>query len=372
MRVLILHASLGSRHVSAANAMEAALIERGAEVRTEDALEYTNAALRSLVRTIITGFSEQSPALYRALYEGTDSTDATEAMRSNELYGRLQAPMYARLAELIEEYQPDRIICAQQLPALVVHALVASGRVTVPWFVVVTDYMAHSSWILSGVDGYFVAWKGVADVLESWGIPGESISVSGIPIRPELANDKDQAATRAAYGLDVNGPVVLAIASGIATDRFVSAIEPLTAMLHRGTIVVVAGRNGDVLELLEGTPSDGRAELVTFGFIDYLDDLVAASDLVITKSGGLITTEILARGVPMVVLDPFPGQEEWNADYVSGAGAGIQVRVPAMVAPSVAALLADHDRLAAMRARTETMARPDAAETIADVVLGPR
>ena len=86
--------------------------------------------------------------------------EVTKAMEQNELYGRLQAPMYHQLTELIEEYQPDRILCAQQLPALIVHALSESGEIDIPWYITVTDYMAHSSWILSDVDGYFVPWPG--------------------------------------------------------------------------------------------------------------------------------------------------------------------------------------------------------------------
>ncbi|MGI9610148.1 MAG: MGDG synthase family glycosyltransferase [Acidimicrobiia bacterium] len=368
MRVLILHASLGSGHVSASAAIESALTKRGAEVRTEDSLEYTNAALRTLVKTIITKFSQESPALYRKLYEGTDTPDPEAAMRDNELYGRLQAPMYRSLVELIEDYKPDRIICAQQLPALVVHALAAQGTVKVPWYIVITDYMAHSSWILSDVDGYFVAWEGVAEVLESWGVPADTITVSGIPVRPEIEAPKSPEKMRLKHGIGSDGPVVLAIASGIDVDRFGTVIEQLAARLDTGAIVVVAGRNDEIQQKLAELEPQG-VELHRLGFVDYMDDLVAASDLVISKSGGLITTEVLARGVPLVVLDPFPGQEEWNADYISGTGAGTQVRVPGMIAPTVAHLWSQPDRLDVMRSRAKTAARPDAAQLIADVVL---
>jgi processive 1,2-diacylglycerol beta-glucosyltransferase len=105
------------------------------------------------------------------------------------------------------------------------------------------------------------------------------------------------------------------------------------------------------------------------GMIDWVDDLVAASDLAITKSGGLIVSEILARGTPMIVIDPIPGQEEWNADYVAGSGAGVQLRQPESVPPATLSLLAHPERLALMRAQAARVGRPRAALDIAERVL---
>ena len=369
MRVLILHASLGSGHVSAAAAVEAELVARGVEVRSEDALQYTNAAMRTFVKTIITQFSQESPDLYRLLYEGTDSPDPEETMEQNASAGRIQAHMYNDLLALIEEYQPDRIICAQQIPALVVHALSASGRIDIPWYIIVTDYMAHSSWILTDVDGYFVPWSGVKRMLASWGIPSETITVSGIPVKAEATIPKDPREMRTKHGIAPDGPVVVAIASGIKTPRFVTAIGQLAAHLGHGSIIVVAGRNEDVNESLAELPTPAGVTIQTFGFIDFLDDLIAAADVVISKSGGLITTEVITRGIPLVVFDPFPGQEEWNADFVTGSGAGFQIRIPAMVGPAVSVLLADPEALKSARTRSASLARPDAARIVAETVI---
>ncbi len=371
VRILILYASLGSGHISAANAIAAQLEQRGAEVRSEDALEYTNPAFRSFVTTIITRFSQEAPSLYRALYEGTDDPDPEKAMRDNDLAGSLQAPLYADLTKLIEEYQPDRIICAQQLPALVVRALSANGTIDVPSYIVITDYMAHSSWIISGVDGYFVAWDGVAEYLRSWGIPDETIHVTGIPVKAELAVPKDPDDIRARYDI-ADGPVILAIASGVDTGRFTAAVAEAAASLSSGTLVVVAGRNHDVVEALGGLTVPDGVELRVLGFVDYLDDLVVLSDVVVGKSGGLITTEVLARGTPFFVIDPFPGQEEWNADFVSATGAGASMHIPTMAGRTAAMAAQDPAVLDRMGRQAMNQARPEAASTVADIVLaGP-
>jgi processive 1,2-diacylglycerol beta-glucosyltransferase len=119
-------------------------------------------------------------------------------------------------------------------------------------------------------------------------------------------------------------------------------------------------------DLIDGT----QVQLRLLGKNDYVDDLVAASDLVITKSGGLIVSEVLARGVPMLIVDPIPGQEEWNADFVAGSGAGIQLNHPEAVPPAALFLLSQPERLALMREQARRFGRPRAALDIAERVLG--
>jgi processive 1,2-diacylglycerol beta-glucosyltransferase len=136
-----------------------------------------------------------------------------------------------------------------------------------------------------------------------------------------------------------------------------------------GTLAVVAGRNA-ALEAALADLSDGpRMRLRTLGFISYVDDLVAASDLVITKAGGLIVSEVLARGTPLLLIDPIPGQEEWNADYVVSAGAGMQLRMVELIPQAVEWLLASPERLLLLRRCAQAIGRPRAAVEIAETIL---
>jgi processive 1,2-diacylglycerol beta-glucosyltransferase len=124
-----------------------------------------------------------------------------------------------------------------------------------------------------------------------------------------------------------------------------------------------------VQKSLEDLPASPTLAVRILGFIDYLDDLVAASDLVVSKAGGLITSEVMARTTPLLVIDPVPGQEEFNADYVAGSGVGTQARVPDSAPYMVELLLRDPERLATMRARASEFGRPRAALDVADIVL---
>jgi processive 1,2-diacylglycerol beta-glucosyltransferase len=124
-----------------------------------------------------------------------------------------------------------------------------------------------------------------------------------------------------------------------------------------------------MVEALRGLQSSTALSLEIYGMINFVDDLNAASDLVISKSGGLITSEVLARGVPMVVIEPIPGQEEWNADYVVSSGAGVQLRLPYAVPRMAAHLLAQPQRLSDMRACATAIGKPRAAFAVVDQVL---
>lgn len=137
----------------------------------------------------------------------------------------------------------------------------------------------------------------------------------------------------------------------------------------RGALVVVAGRNKELLEEIQDLQNGATLRLLKLGFIDYLDDLIVASDVVITKAGGLTVSEILARGTPMIVIDPIPGQEEWNADYVAASGAGIQLRMIETAPAAAVALLREPDRLTAMRTRAKQVGKPRAALEIVEATL---
>lgn len=168
-------------------------------------------------------------------------------------------------------------------------------------------------------------------------------------------------------------PVVTFICSALHGDRVRKIIDGLLQAGMAGTLLVVAGRNPDVEEALNGVQSTEQLDIrVLVGFIDYLDDLLAASDLVISKAGGLIVSETLARGTPMLLIDPLRGQEEWNADYVVRVGAGLQLRIIDTVPGVVQSVLADEERLRLMQARAKEAGNPSAAHTIAQEVLaGP-
>ncbi len=369
-RILILHASLGSGHVSAAKALAGAF-ERcpDIEVQIEDAFDHASPVLRATLTRLYKQLSERSPQLYRMIYEGMDTDDLEESLEENIRLARLERPFFQRLEQLTTENSFDAIICVQQIPSRILQLLQKEGSLPHPHYVVITDVIAHSTWINIGVHRYFLPSDLTADVLKQRGVNPDLLQVTGIPVNLEIAEPKSSEAMRNKHDLPIDKPVITFFGGGILPERVRLIASKVLESDQSGVLIVAAGRNQDLIEALSDLESSSRMEFRLLGMIDYVDDLVAASDMVISKAGGLIVSEVTARGTPLVILDPIPGQEEWNADAVATAGAGIQLRLAEMVPNAVLWLLSHPEQLAHMRQQAQQFGRPRAARTIADQIL---
>ncbi|MEL0590662.1 MAG: glycosyltransferase [Planktothrix rubescens PR222] len=368
--ILILSSSLGAGHNSAAQALNQAFSQfPDVTVTVEDALEYASSIYRNAVTSIYKQLSEKAPQIYRAYYEGTDLEDLERSLELNIVTAKIERVFFRKLRHLIEEINPDAIVCVQQIPSRLLQLLEEEERISKPHYVVITDVIAHSSWINKEVDGYYLPNDLTTDFLIKRGVDPAILHVTGIPIKLEVLEAKSQVEIRERYQLKTDKPVVTIFGGGLHYKRVRLMVSQLMNTSEVGTIIVVAGRNEQLLDSLTELNSTPETELLKLGLVDYVDDLLVASDLVITKAGGLIVSEVLARGKPMIIVDPFPGQEEWNADLIVAAGAGVQLRLPEMVAHCVKFLLNHSERLSQMQASALELGEPRAALNIAENIL---
>lgn len=365
-RVLILYASLGSGHGSAAGALAAALACLGAAPRVEDVLEYASSVVRATVTRahLEMELSERGQQFYRVIYERSNENDIATAFRQNRLLGLLTRPFLARLEQLFAEARPDAVVSMHPIAGYILALRRQQGRLNAPLYVVITDFLAHSSWLVPGVRRYFLASSFTRWTLERRGLAPELLEVTGIPINPEVAEPKQRAEARARRDLPPDRPVITLFGGGIEARRVRLVAEELLMSDVPGILVTVAGRNAELNEALSELRDGPFMRLRRLGRVDYVDDLLVASDVVITKAGGLIVSEALARRAPLVIVDPLLGHEEWNADFVTGVGAGIQLRMPEMAARAALVLLQQPERLAAMRQQAALIGFPEAALTI--------
>lgn len=368
--ILILSSSLGAGHNSAAQALSQAFSNfPDVTVTVEDALEYASSIYRNAVTSIYKQLSEKAPQIYRAYYEGTDLEDLERSLELNIVTAKIERVFFRKLRHLIEEINPDAIVCVQQIPSRLLQLLEEEERISKPHYVVITDVIAHSSWINKEVDGYYLPNDLTTDFLIKRGVDPAILHVTGIPIKLEVLETKSQVKMRERYQLKTDKPVVTIFGGGLHYKRVRLMVSQLINTPEVGTVIVAAGRNEQLLDALTELDSTPETELRKLGLVDYVDDLVVASDLVITKAGGLIMSEVLARGKPMIIVDTFPGQEEWNADLVVAAGAGVQLRLPEMVAHCVKFLLNHSERLSQMQASALELGEPRAALNIAENIL---
>ncbi|NJP05229.1 MAG: galactosyldiacylglycerol synthase [Chloroflexaceae bacterium] len=368
-RVLLLHASVGAGHKRAAQALAKAFeTTYPGEVRVEDVLDHTPRLFRRAYVRSYLKLTDQAPLLWGYFYTSTNE-DPELAEVSNNIRKAVEGIGTAGLNKLLKSFQPDVIICTHFLPIELLVKLRRKARFTHPVYCVITDYGAHTFWTYTEIDGYFVATKQVREQLMQRGVSRLIIHESGIPIDPEVTCDKQRDVLRKHYALPFDTPVITLFGGGMSNEHVRVIAEGLLRSDQAGLLVIVAGRNETLVESLADLVPGPNMGVRVLGFISYVDDLIVSSDLVVTKAGGLIISEVLARGIPLVVIEPIPGQEEWNADFVVMSGAGIQLRIAESVAPAVQRLLQRPHLLAEMRAGATQVARPRAADDIAKQIM---
>jgi processive 1,2-diacylglycerol beta-glucosyltransferase len=366
-RVLILHASVGSGHKRAGEALREAFTRRQpGQVQLADVLDYANPLFREAYARSYIQMTDKLPALWSYVYGQTDRDIFRYTSEMRALADSINA---WGLRRLLRNYAPTIIVCTHFLPVEVLAARKARARLREPLYCVLTDYAAHLFWAYRNVDGYFVAADQTRAQLVERGVPPSLVRVTGIPVDPKVTVPKESLAVRAAHDLAADKPVVTLFGGGLDDEHVRIIVEGLLKTDLHGTLIVAAGRNRNLqtsLDDLVGTPS---LALRVLGFVDYVDDLVVASDIVVTKAGGLIVSEVLARGRPMIIIDPIPGQEESNADYLAGVGAAISIRLPEHVPFAITQLLDDKPRFQQMCQTAARAARPRAALDIVEEIL---
>ncbi len=371
-RVLLLSASSGAGHVRAAQALEKAFRARGdCTVAHVDALAYVSKLFQRMYDKAYLGMVRRAPELMGLLYERTDQP--WRHPRPRLALDRLNTQPMIRM---LKREQPDLCIATHFLPAEILAWLIAKRKLVARNAIVVTDYDVHALWLCQTVDRYYLALPESAEYLARIGIPREKLRVTGIPVDPVFEKPVSQGEARRKFGLDDLVPVLLIAAGGYGLGPVEQLVKDLLALDRMWQIVAIAGKAEKLRNRLEevakraGRLAGGRPRLVTVGFTNEMDQYMAAADLLIGKAGGLTTSEALARGLPMALVDPIPGQEARNADHLLEAGAAMRCNNLPAAAWKIAMLLDQPERLAGMRRAASEMARPEAATRIVEDALG--
>lgn len=370
-KVLIVSVKAGAGHLRAAEAIETVLREEfpGVQVRNIEALEYTNASFRKSFTNTYTQLVTKLPSIWGMIYEQMERKSSdSKAKKLAALFGRINS---RPILKVVEEFDPDRIVCTHYFPAEIFGARRRRGKLRAPIYVTLTDYDIHTMWIQDGVDHYFVATDGMEHALLEKGIGGATVSVTGIPILPVFLAKRypEKRVMRGKLGLCAAPRTVLVAAGGFGMTKLDQTVAAIADTTEDVQILAVAGRNEKLHRALEEVASSRKGKIAPFGFVNNMHELMAASDFVVTKSGGLTSSECLAMGLPMVILSPIPGQEERNADYLLESGVAVRANSEAHLIFKVRKLLTDEKLLARMRAATRRIARPRAAHDIAAQVV---
>ena len=308
MKVLILSASIGSGHTKAA---ESIAKEFYCEVETVDFMSREISTLNFLTKKIYLAALKFIPDLYDKIYR-----------RKIGILTRLAVStlMYFPFTRLLKKFNPDVVLCTHPFPeaaASLWKFLHAKSARKFLLAAVLTDYSLHEIWIFSEVDVYFVATAQMKSELAAHSRPNQEIYATGIPIDAKFSEKFPTS-----YSLPPT-PCILIMGGGLGLGSIEETLNDLNNVEKPLKILVVAGQNETLLVRLKSLKKNFRHELKLFGYVENVGELMASSDLLITKPGALTMSEAFAAGLPMILHAPIPGPESENARYAVTNGAAI-------------------------------------------------
>ncbi len=361
-RILILSASFGGGHRSAAEALQRYLnahYRRQVEVVVIDFFEEFAPSLNLLGKFAYSQSVQFFPELYGTFF------DLTNKMPTNPVVHELAQVGYAKATNFIDAWHPHAVISTYPIAGGVVSDLKASRHRNLLAATVVTDYGVHRTWLHPATDIFFVASREVGEDIASRGVPWDRISVSGIPIHERFSEPLDRAACRLELGLDNRFTVMLTSAAGTPSD-----LKDITTVLVASGIQIVAvtGTNKRLRRRLQSVQKRQPSAHV-LGYVREMNRVMRASDVLVGKAGGLTVSESLAMGLPLIIFNPVPGQEIYNVDFLVNFGAGLYARDEDDVIEKVRFLSTHPRRLAQMAENADMLGKPAAARAVCERVL---
>lgn len=372
-KILIFYGSYGGGHLSAAKSIRDYIEKNYSDSQVElvDCVEYVNKLFNKLTTKAYKDFSKNARWIWKHLYYDSESGSLSRICNT---INRLMA---IKLNRLIQEFQPDLIISTHPFSSQMCAILKEKGELNCKVATILTDYAPHNQWLVKSefIDYYFVAQQGMVDDLVSRGVNKDKIHVTGIPLSSRFLQSYNKQKILEDYGLTSDKNTILFFAGGefgFGKDKTFNRLKAIIDNLPNLQVVAVAGRNEKMKErfdeLVKTTRTESNVKILSF--TNQVPELMSVSDLVITKPGGLTTTESLASGLPLIIIDPLPGQEEENAEFIENSGAGIWVKDSDNIETILLNIFNNPDKLENMKSKARLIAKKNSTQNIVETLLG--
>ena len=369
MKVLILSITAGQGHHATGKAISDYLKEQGVQCATLDTYEYAAPMIKEAVDKGYLLNVSYTPELFGKMYRMADKKNQYKFQTPFSLMRMINRHFAAEIFDLVEEYEPDAIVCTHVFAAAVVNVLRTRYHLQAATYGVITDFTVHPFWEDSpAIDYYVTASEYLGYQLSKKGLDAGKMLPFGIPIHPKFSQKLAPRQARERLGIDQDKPTVLLMGGSMGHGHFVEAVEQLDKLDLDFQMLVVCGSNEAtrrrLLELKTAKP------LYVYGFVDNVEVFMDASDCLVGKPGGLTASEALAKELPMIMLDPIPGQEERNVEFLLNNGLALAVTATLPVEEAVYYLLSNNQRREVLVETIKRLGKKNAAKTLGDFIIG--
>jgi len=369
MKIALFHADAGYGHKKVAMVTEQALLRQGLSGLTvvqHDILEKTSALTRLLYPASYFFAVKHFPKAWGWLYESLDSAWLYALIQPfRSFFNRLEGFRWLAWAQ---KEDPDVIVCTHFYSAEFFSRAKREGKLKARLVVVITDFKPHTFWVNRGTDVYWVMNEEAKNDLIRRGVPSDQVVAGGIPVDPVFKPQGKALEVRKAHNLYPHRFTLLLTSGSFGLGPQVEILRAMQPYKDRVQAIVVCGQNQKLKEQLEKTPFLFPVKI--FGFVNFMPDLMEASDLLVAKAGGSTTVESLAKGVPLVLFGSIPGQETRNADYLLARYAAFSMKEPFQIELILKNIFETADLIEQKKKIIQVIAKPDSAGDLARFLLG--
>ena len=349
------------------------LRSRGIRGDVVDSYRYAAAIISKVVADGYIGMVKTVPELYKLIYDRAERAPVASGFR-------VWAAEYTarRLHRLIVKMRPSVVVCTHAFPCGVMSAYKRLYGSTIPVMGIVTDFVVHPFWIYPNIDAYAVGTPEMRATMIERGIDPARVHVDGIPVDGRFGfMNETRTELRERLGLAIDRPIALLMGGGLGMGPIEQATASLATLGSKAPdAVVIVGRNAHLERRVAERSAKFPYETRVLGFVDNVYDYMHASDVIISKPGGLTTSEALAAELPMIIVRPLPGQEERNATYLTTRGAALRAHDASELARLTARVVGDGVSALQLRDKMSHLRRSLSASTISDriqnMIVGER
>ena len=331
MNILLFYASYGSGHLSAATAIEQYIRENYPDAKTLkiDCVEYINKSINKISTSAYKSIILKTPMLWGQVYKLLKNDTILDITQFSNRF------MAKKIFTLFEDFEPDLVISCHPLGGQITSFLKSHKKTNCKLATVMTDFASHKQWLIGKdyTDYFFVSNIEMKTSLISEGIYPNKIYVSGIPISPNFYKNYDKENIYKSLNIEKNKKNIIFFGGGSLGLSSSSNIQAILTSLLQATdeshqIIIISGKNQKLYNDFQKTINNTfhKSEIKLIDFTTKLPELLPITSFVITKPGGLTITECISTNVPIILINPIPGQEKENAQYIADNKMGIWIK----------------------------------------------
>ncbi len=363
MKVLVLTISAGQGHNKTARAIGDYLKTSGVNVEIIDTYKYFNTGLSKLVEQGYLLSTKFTPNIYGTIYEKEERRQHREKMNIVDMAGRIIARQFFKF---IESKKPDAIVCTHIFAANLVSRFKRKRNYQGLTYGVITDFTVHPFWETVNLDYYVTPSALLNNQMMKKGIPEDRILPFGIPIEGKFSKTIEKTEARKQLGFD-DKRTVFVMTGSMGYGDVIKYVQELDSVDYDFQIVTVCGSNKHLKNEIDKLYT--RKKIYNYGFVDNVDVIMSASDYIVSKPGGLTVSESLAKKLPMILIDPIPGQEDRNFEFLVNNGLAIGTSKTFTVEEALYQLMSSSVRAENMRRMSEEVGGPDSSKLLGDFII---